>query len=202
MAFWPPCHTGLIAAEMAVLLEVLLSLMSDKWPSSSWSPPRLRSFYPDASWTASSRKSPGGSELLPLRDDGGHCALRHLQSSRDVSVPFPKFVPAWFVLWRALMCTAYCQTLYRQVCALPNHVQSTEFTTDGLQKLQQHLKGDQRKQDAPELYSELCGKGCEYLSTCDFLAFLKFYSKTLQKNNVFPTSLCGVLCGILREKSE
>ena len=33
----------------------------------------------------------------------------------------------------ALTCTVNCGTLYRQVCAFPNHVQSTEFTTGGLQ---------------------------------------------------------------------
>lgn len=34
-----------------------------------------------------------------------------------------------------------------------------------------HLKADQQKQDAPELYSELPGKSCEYLCACDFLTF-------------------------------
>ncbi len=33
----------------------------------------------------------------------------------------------------ALICIVNCGTLYRQVCAFPNHVQSTEFTTGGLQ---------------------------------------------------------------------
>jgi len=33
----------------------------------------------------------------------------------------------------ALTCIVNCGTLYRQVCAFPNHVQSTEFTTGGLQ---------------------------------------------------------------------
>ena len=32
-----------------------------------------------------------------------------------------------------LTCTVNCGTLYGQVCAFPNHVQSTEFTTGGLQ---------------------------------------------------------------------
>jgi hypothetical protein len=32
----------------------------------------------------------------------------------------------------ALTCTVNCGTLYRQMCAFPNHVQSIEFTTDGL----------------------------------------------------------------------
>ncbi len=38
---------------------------------------------------------------------------------------------SWLVC--ALTCTVNCGTLYRQVCAFPNHVQSTEFTTGGLQ---------------------------------------------------------------------
>ena len=33
----------------------------------------------------------------------------------------------------ALTCNVNCGTLYRQVCAFPNHVQSTEFTTGGFQ---------------------------------------------------------------------
>ncbi len=33
----------------------------------------------------------------------------------------------------ALKCTVNSKTLYRQVCAFPNHVQSTEFTTGRLQ---------------------------------------------------------------------
>ena len=33
----------------------------------------------------------------------------------------------------ALTCTVNCGTLYRQVCAFPNHVQSIEFTTGGFQ---------------------------------------------------------------------
>ena len=37
---------------------------------------------------------------------------------------------AWFGLWCALSAVG---PLYRQVCAFPNHIQSTEFTTGGLQ---------------------------------------------------------------------
>ena len=39
-------------------------------------------------------------------------------------------IMAWFF---ALTCTVNCGTLYRQVHAFPNHVQSIEFTTGGLQ---------------------------------------------------------------------
>ena len=38
-----------------------------------------------------------------------------------------------FGLFFALTCTVSCGTLYRQLCAFPNHVQSMEFTTGGLQ---------------------------------------------------------------------
>jgi hypothetical protein len=33
----------------------------------------------------------------------------------------------------ALTCTVNCGTLYKQVCAFPNHVQSIEYTTGVLQ---------------------------------------------------------------------
>jgi hypothetical protein len=69
-----------------------------------------------------------------------------LQSCRNVLVPFPRSVPRHnpiselygqflqphsFVF--ALTCTVNCGTLYRQVCAFPNHTQSIEFTTGGVQ---------------------------------------------------------------------
>ena len=38
---------------------------------------------------------------------------------------------SWLVFF--LTCTVNCGTLYRQVCAFTNHVQSIEFTTGGLQ---------------------------------------------------------------------
>ena len=95
---------------------------------------------------ASSRKSLGGSKLLPFKNDGGHCVLGDLQCCRNVLVPFPRSVPrhnpvselyGQFLqphgLVFALTCTVNCGTLYRQVCAFPNHVQSIEFTTGGLQ---------------------------------------------------------------------
>lgn len=52
----------------------------------------------------------------------------------------------------ARTCTVIYGTLYRQVCAFQNPVQSTEFTTD--------------EQDVPELNSEYHGKACEYLCAC------------------------------------
>ncbi len=95
---------------------------------------------------AHSRKRPGGSKLLPFTDYGGHCAHWDLQCCRIFSVPFLRSVPRYnpvSAVYRqflglhglvcALTCTVNCGILYRQVCAFPNHVQSTEFTTGGLQ---------------------------------------------------------------------
>lgn len=49
------------------------------------------------------------------------------------------------------------------MCAIPYHVQSTEFTTRTPVKLQKHYKVDELKLEAPELNFEDCGKRCEYL---------------------------------------
>ena len=94
----------------------------------------------------SSRKSLGGSIFFPFRDDEGHCFLEDLQCCRCFLVPFPRSLPrhnpvselyGQFLrphgLVFALTCTVNGGTLYRQVCAFPNHVQSIEFTTGGLQ---------------------------------------------------------------------
>ena len=82
----------------------------------------------------------------PIKNDGGHCVLWDLLCFRQFLVPFPRSVrqhnpvselygqflrPHGLVF--ALTCTVNCGTYYRQVCAFPNHVQSIEFTTSGLQ---------------------------------------------------------------------
>ena len=95
---------------------------------------------------ASSRKSLGGSKLLPFKNVGGHRVLGDLQCCRKCLVPFPRSVPrhnpvselyGYFLqphgLAFSLTCTVKCETLYRQVCAFPNHVHSIECTTSGLQ---------------------------------------------------------------------
>ncbi len=94
---------------------------------------------------ASSRKSPGCFKLLPLRVteitcfceppmlQTFFCTLPQIcasgailsQRSTDNSLDFM----AWFVLWHALLHVEP----YRQVFAFRNHVQSTQFTTGGLQ---------------------------------------------------------------------
>ena len=105
---------------------------------------------------ASSRKNLGGSKLLPLFNDGGHCVLGDLQCCRNVLIPFPRSVPrhnpvselnGQFLpppgLVFALTCTVNCGTLYRQVCAFPNHVQSIEFTTAVTLQNEEKVKGSE-----------------------------------------------------------
>ena len=95
---------------------------------------------------ASSRKSLGVSKLLLFKNDWCHCVLEDLQSCINVLVPIPRSVPQYnpvselyveFLqphgLVFALTCTVNCGTLYRQVCAFPNHVQSIACTIGGLQ---------------------------------------------------------------------
>ena len=97
-------------------------------------------------WAASSRKSLGGSKVLPFKNDGVHCVLGDLQCCIHFLVAFPRPMPRHnpvSELYRqflrphglvfALIYTDNCGTLYRQVCAFPNHVQSIEFITGGFQ---------------------------------------------------------------------
>ena len=97
-------------------------------------------------WAASSRKSLGSFNLLPFKNDGGHCVFGDLQCCRNVLVPFPRYVsrhnpvselygqflrPHGMVF--ALHALSTVGPLYKQVCAFPNQVESIEFTTGGLQ---------------------------------------------------------------------
>ena len=95
---------------------------------------------------ASTRKSFDGSKHLPFKNDGGHCVLGDLQCCRHFLVPFPRSVPCHnpvlelyghflqpLGLVFTLTFTVNCGTLYGQVCAFLNPVQSFELTTGGLQ---------------------------------------------------------------------
>jgi hypothetical protein len=46
-------------------------------------------------WSASSRKSLGGSKLLPLKNDRGHCVLGDLQCCR-ISLSMEDFMQCYF----------------------------------------------------------------------------------------------------------
>ena len=119
-----------------------------EWPSASWSAPDHCPSRPLAQFgrEASSRKSLGGSKLLPFKNDGGHCVLGDLQCCLNILLPFLSSVPRHnpvLELYRqflrphglvfVLTCTVNCGTLNRQVWAFPNHVHSIEITTGGLQ---------------------------------------------------------------------
>ncbi|CDQ77751.1 unnamed protein product [Oncorhynchus mykiss] len=54
----------------------------------------------------------------------------------------------------ALTCTVFCGTLYRQVCVVPNHVQSIEFTTEGDWALAPHPAPEQPFRDRSSTLSE------------------------------------------------
>jgi hypothetical protein len=146
---WPLNHKGLIGGVLQRWLSFWKVLPSPQrnsgamsvWPSGSWSPPWLRPFSPNCSiWPGSSRKSLGGSNILPFKNDGGHFVLGDLQWCRNVMVSFPRSVPRhnpvselYGQFFRshgmvfALTCTVNCGTLYRQVFPIPNHVQSIYY---------------------------------------------------------------------------
>ena len=126
----PLYHKGLIGGVLQRWLsfwKVLPSPQKNSGALSEWwpkPPPPIAQFR----WTASSRKSLGGSKLLPFKNDGVHCALGIF----NISELYGQFLqPPGLVF--ALTCTVNYGTLYRQVCAFPNHSQSIEFTTGGLQ---------------------------------------------------------------------
>ena len=116
---------------------------------------------PIAQWgrAASSRKSLGSSKLFHLRMEA-----TNLQWSIHLLVPFSRSVPrhnpvlelyGQFLcphsLVFALTCIVNYRTLYRQVCAIPNHVQSIQCTKGRLQSMCINIKDDQLKPDSPEI---------------------------------------------------
>ena len=115
-------------------------------------------------------------DLLPrlLKKAWGHCVFGDLQCCPKFSVSFPRSVPrnnpvseinGQFLqphgLVFALTSTVNRGTLYRLVCAFPNHVQSIEFITGGLQSscrnISRMINGNRM------LLSSISSKGSEYL---------------------------------------
>ena len=117
------------AAEMVVLLEGSPISTEELW-SSVRVAIRVLGHLPDLPRAASSRKSLGGSKLLLFKNVGGHCVLGDLQCCRMFWYPSPDLCLDTIL---SLTFPANCGTLYKQVCAFPNRVQSIEFTTGGLQ---------------------------------------------------------------------
>jgi hypothetical protein len=78
------------AAEMVVLLEGSpISTEELELCQSDHRVPPITQF----GWAASSRKSLGGSKLLPFKNDRGHCVLGDLHCCKMFLVPFPRSVP-------------------------------------------------------------------------------------------------------------
>ena len=137
------------------------------------------------SLAASSRKSLGGSNRLPLAIFN---AAEMFWYPSPVSELYGQFLRP-HGLFFAQPCTVNCGTLYSQVCAFPNHVQSNEFTPGGLQWSYINIKDDQWKQDASELHLESHSKGNTYVNK---VCFSFFYYINLQ---TFKTSFCFVIMG-------
>ena len=118
--------------------KVLPSPQRNSWALSEW---------PLVSWSSwllilAGRPALGRVLVVPhlkdFKNDGDHCVLGDLQCYRNVLVAFPRSVPRYnpvselygqflhgFVF--ALTWTVNCGTLYKQVCAFPNHIQSSKF---------------------------------------------------------------------------
>ena len=89
---------------------------------------------------ASSRKSLGSSKLQ-FKNDGDLQRCRTFFGTLFCALTQSCLVALWtipFCSWLGFCSDIHCQcgTLYRQVCAFPNHVLSIEYTTGGLQVIE------------------------------------------------------------------
>jgi hypothetical protein len=132
---WPLYHKGLVGGVLHRLLSFWKILTSPQWnsgalsmwPSGSWSPPWPRPFSPDCSvWPG--RPALGRVLVVPnylcswVPSMLQKCLDLCLETILSCSSTDNSFdLMAWFL---ALTCTVNCGTLYRQVFAFPNHVQS------------------------------------------------------------------------------
>ena len=100
-SIWPHYHKRSdwwSAAEMIVLLKRSPISTEEFWSSIRLTIGFLvisltKALLPWLLSLVSSRKSLGGSKLLPFKNDRGHCVLGDLQCCRNLLVPFPRSVP-------------------------------------------------------------------------------------------------------------
>jgi hypothetical protein len=97
-------------------------------------------------------------------------------------------------------CIVHCGTLYRQVCAFPNHVQWIEFTTGGLQSSCRNIL---RMINGNRMYlssiSSLIAKGLNtYVNKVCFNFFYKFPKMS---KNLFMFCHIGDVCRFIRGKT-
>ena len=141
-------HTG--SLELSQSDHRVLGHLSYQGPS-----PPIAQF----GWTASSRKTLQALFTNCLKNSEGH---RNLQCS-SFFLAFPRPVP-WHnpvselckqFLWpHGLVLLRYAlsaETIYRQMCAFPNHVHWIEFTTYGLQSRCRNTSKIQENWEAPEV---------------------------------------------------
>ena len=95
-----------------------------------------------------------------------------------------------------LACTVNCGTLYRQVCAFPNHVQSIEFTTGGLQSscrnISRMINGNRMHLSS---ISSLIAKSLNTYVNKVFLFNILIHLQTLKKA-VLTFLLWGAVCSL------
>jgi hypothetical protein len=92
-----------------------------------------------------------------------------------------------------LTVTVNCGALYRPACAFPNHVQSIEFTTGGLQssclKILKMIYGNRMRLSS---MLSLIAKGLNTYVSKAFLFFIFTFAKI--SKNLFLRRHYGVLC--------
>jgi hypothetical protein len=121
---------------MVVLMEVSLISTEELWSSDSdhWFLVHLPKALLPRLFSLAKQPAFGRSKLLPVKNNGGHCVLGTFNVAEMFWYPSSDL--CLDTILSALTCIVNCGTLYRQVCAFPNHVQSIEFTTGGLQVLE------------------------------------------------------------------
>jgi hypothetical protein len=129
----------------------------------------------------------GGSKCLSFKNDGGNCVLGDLQCCRHFLVPFPRSVPQ-----HNPVSELYGQFLrpYGLVLSLTytvncgNHVQSIEFTTDGLQSSCRNIS------------RMIKGNRMDLSTILSLIAKLLYTLKTFLKT-CFALSLWGIVCRLI-----
>ena len=142
LSFWKVLHLHRGNLELCQSDHRVLGHLHEQGPS-----PPIAQF----GRVASSRKSLGGSKLLPFKS-GGHCVLGDLQCCRRFLEPFPRYVPqSCLGALRTIPSTSwfgFCSDIHCQLWDLIDRCVPFQI-----------IKDDQWKQDAPKLNFESHSKG-------------------------------------------
>ena len=138
----------------------------------------------------------------PSKQHTFFCTLPQICSSRQSCLEGLQTIPLTLSLVCALTCTVNCGALYRQVCAFPNHVQSTEFTTGGLQlsyrNISRMISG--HRMQLSSILSFMAKAVNTYEHVISFFILNTFAKK--KKKTFFTLSLWGIVCRILWKKNN